>query len=89
MSDTSTTALTLGPVGDLAVDALVRLRPLCLNANMSTPCEEDWDGDEAVTRGAPEVLDDEVFRPLVRDADLQERSARGAMSPDCNRARAL
>ena len=41
-----------------------------LNSHIPSARDEHWDGNETVSSGGPQVLDDEVFRPFVRDAEL-------------------
>ena len=60
---------TLGTVRDLIIGSAFA-DTACLHRDIPSPCQQNWDGDEGIAGGAPEVLDNVVLGPLVYDTDL-------------------
>ena len=63
-------ARTLCTICDLVVGLLVWSRAIRLHAHIPYASPEHGDGDQAVSSRTPEVLDQEVLRPLVCYPDL-------------------
>lgn len=60
---------TLCPICNGVVQT-VRIQGWRLHSNIVSARQKNRDRDEAVPGGGPEVLDDEVLRPFIADAEL-------------------
>ena len=57
-------------VRDFVVHCVQRVHACSLHSDVTASSKKYWYGDEAVSCGAPEVLDDEILRPFICNADL-------------------
>lgn len=61
---------TLSAVRDLVIESALARHVAGLHGDVPPSGQQDWDGDEGVAGGAPEVLDDVVLCPFIHNANL-------------------